>query len=84
MANQLFKTHRPDGKWKVPAWMRPYLRHVSGATGNEEMVLDLYNDHHTSTFENAPRALACVAAKSEIDLLRRLHAAGVLKEAHDL
>lgn len=65
-------------KWKMPKWMewyRPYIQNTGGNT-----IEDLYNDDGTNSnvFNNAPRALLCVAVKSQVDLLTKLHELGHL------
>lgn len=65
-------------KWKMPKWMewyRPYFRNTGGNT-----IEDLYNDDGTNSnlLNNAPRALICVAVKSQVDLLTKLHELGHL------
>lgn len=60
-------------KWKMPAWMEKYRDKINNTGGNE--IEGLMNDDGTESnvFINAPRALICVAVKSQVALLERLH-----------
>lgn len=64
--------------WKMPEWMEKY-RHLINNTGGNE-VEDLVNDDGTNSnvFNNAPRALICVAVSSQVNLLENLHSKGFL------
>lgn len=69
--------------WKVPGWMRKVLKKVGHFNKHdEEQLVDLVNDDGTNSnvFNNAPRALMCVAAKSKVGVLVLLHENGLLKE----
>lgn len=66
----------PDNKWTMPSWMIPYMEHISDTGGNS--IAELMNDHKTTVFENAPRALICTAVQAQVRLLMRLHNAGLL------
>jgi hypothetical protein len=66
-------------KWTMPAWMRPYRSMIVNTGGND--IEELVNDDGTNSniFNNAPRAVLCVAVKSQVSLLEALHEAGRLK-----
>lgn len=65
--------------WTMPRWMEPYRAKITNTGGNS--VEDLMNDDGTNSnvFNNAPRALICVAVKSQVAMLEVLHKAGHLK-----
>ena len=65
-------------KWKMPKWMEPYRVYIRTTGGNP--IEELMNDDGTNSniFNNAPRALICVAVKSQVSLLTVLHEKGVL------
>lgn len=67
------------GKWKMPQWMKKYTGLISNTGGND--IEELVNDDGTNSnvFNNAPRALICVAVKSQVSLLETLQAKGMLK-----
>ena len=65
-------------QWTMPKWMEPYRGLIRNTGGNS--IEELYNDHTTTVFENAPRAILCVAVKSQVDFLRLLHERGMLAE----
>jgi len=62
----------------MPEWMRKYKHMINNTGGNP--IEELINDDGTNSnvFNNAPRALICVAVKSQVALLERLHKEGVL------
>ena len=67
--------------WKLPSWMREVLKKVGSFDKNdEEQLVDLVNDdgRNSNVFNNAPRALMCVAAKTKVELLLKLHKAEAL------
>jgi hypothetical protein len=70
---------KPDKRpeWKMPEWMEPYrdLFHNTGGNSIEDMM----NDHRTTVFENAPRAILCVAVKSQVAFLTDLYKRGALR-----
>jgi len=74
------KKHSKKKPWVFPIWMEPFRHTISNTGGNP--VEELMNDDGTNSnvFNNAPRALICVAVKSQINLLERLHNAGLLYE----
>lgn len=65
-------------QWKMPDWMEPYRYFIVNTGGND--VEELMNDNGTNSnvFNNAPRALICVAVKSQVALLVELHKEGKL------
>lgn len=63
-------------RWKMPRWMEPYRAMIVNTGGNS--IEDLMDDHATTVFANAPRAMICVAVKSQVALLEALHSKGVL------
>lgn len=60
--------------WVFPTWMQAHLHLIDGVGGDARWVEELVNDHTTTTFENAPRALMCVSVKAQVQLLERLRA----------
>lgn len=68
------------GNWKMPAWMEPYRELIRNTGGNP--VEELYNDDgkNSNVFNNTPRALLCVAVKSQVDLILTLKEKGMFKE----
>jgi len=65
-------------RWTMPAWMEPYRAMIVNTGGNP--IEELMNDDGTNSnvFNNAPRALICVAVKSQVQLLKALHEQGML------
>ena len=61
-------------KWIMPKWMVPYKHLIVNTGGNpiEESIND--DGINSNVFNNAPRALICVAVKSQVSLLNTLHA----------
>lgn len=57
--------------------MKPYVPLINNTGGND--VAELMNDHTTNIQVNAPRAMICVAVKSQVSLLEVLHEKGMLK-----
>lgn len=66
--------------WKVPEWMKPYLKKV--LDWDHAFIEDLYNDDHTTVFINAPRVIQIVSVKNVIDTLNRLHEENLLKSCN--
>lgn len=64
-------------KWVMPEWLNDYTHLISNTGGNP--IKELMNDHTTTIQVNAPRALICVAVKSQIDLLELLKKNNLLK-----
>lgn len=64
-------------QWTMPAWMEPYRDMIADTGGNP--IEELLNDHTTTIFENAPRAMICVAVKDQVGLLERLNKNGMLR-----
>lgn len=64
-------------KWTMPAWMEQYRKMICNTGGNP--IEELMNDHTTVVQINAPRAMICVAVKSQVMLLEILHREGMLK-----
>lgn len=58
-------------RWTMPPWMESYRGLIGNTGGNS--IEELMNDHHTVVQVNAPRAMICVAVKSQVALLERLH-----------
>lgn len=69
-----------EKKWTMPKWMEPFREEIRDHGGNS--IEELVNDDGTNSniMVNAPRALICVAVKSQVSLLERLHGKGMLKE----
>lgn len=65
-------------RWVMPKWLESYRDCIGNTGGNS--IEDLMNDDGTNSnlFNNAPRALICVAVKSQVNLLERLHKQGRL------
>lgn len=60
----------------MPAEFEVFRDLIMNTGGNP--IEGIMNDHTTTVFNNAPRALICVAVKSQIDLLAALHEKGFL------
>lgn len=65
-------------KWVMPEWMEKYRELFNNTGGNE--IEELENDHTTTVFENAPRAMICVAIHCQVALLTALKKNGFLSE----
>lgn len=65
--------------WKMPKWMEQYRPLISNTGGND--IEELVNDdgRNSNVFNNAPRALICVAVKCQVSILESLHEKGLLK-----
>lgn len=63
--------------WTMPDWMEKYRPLINNTGGNS--VEDLVRDQKTNVFINAPRAMLCVAIKSQVILLESLREAGHIK-----
>ena len=59
-------------KWTMPEWMQPY---------RDDFIEELMNDTDSNMFNNAIRAALCIAVKSQVSLLEKLHAEGRLVES---
>ena len=70
------KKPRKPRKWVMPTWMEPY-RHLIRDTGGNP-IEELMNDHESNVVINAPRALICVAVKSQVHMLEALQKRGML------
>jgi hypothetical protein len=64
--------------WTMPAWMEPARPHIVNTGGNP--VEELMNDHDTEPFSNSIRYALITAVRSQVNLLNRLHVAGLLRE----
>ena len=62
--------------WRMPEWMESYRELI---TGNGEPVETLINDS-TPYQVNGPRAIIAASTKTQVGLLERLHARGLLHE----
>lgn len=64
--------------WKMPKWMEEFRSCFHNTGGNS--IEELMNDDGTNSnvFNNALRALLCIAVKSQVALLEELHELGVL------
>ena len=64
--------------WIMPEWMEKYRKMIVNTGGNA--IEELVNDDGTNSnvFNNAPRALICVAVKSQVNLLEILHKEGLI------
>jgi hypothetical protein len=65
--------------WVMPDWMEPFRELIHSTGGNP--VEELMNDHDANAFNNVPRAMVCVAVKSQVGLLETLYACGHLGPA---
>lgn len=65
-------------RWTMPEWMCPFEKYISNTGGNP--IEELMNDHTTIVQVNAPRAIVCVAVKSQVALLECLKAKGHLTD----
>ena len=66
-------------RWTAPAWLAPYVAHLTntGVWITPDHAMNCPgNDCNLEV--NAPRALLCTAVHSQVSLLLRLHAAGLL------
>lgn len=63
----------------MPEWMEKYKELIGNTGGND--IEELMNDDGTNSnvFNNAPRALICVAVKSQVRLLELLKKKDLLK-----
>ncbi len=68
-------------KWIMPDWMEQYKDLIVNTGGNG--IGELMNDNKSTAFNNAPRAIICVAVKSQISLLEKLHDKGLLVDIND-
>lgn len=66
----------PRPEWSVPPHLKPYLEYTNYPDRTEEL-----HNADTSPFVNAPLHVMHVETTAQMDLLARLHAAGLLKEA---
>jgi hypothetical protein len=66
----------PRAPWVMPAWMEKYRAIIVNTGGNP--IEELMNDHDTIVQVNAPRAIICVAVKSQVALLYALNQQGIL------
>jgi hypothetical protein len=64
-------------EWKMPHWMHHLLPLIHGVRTEAEVV-EFMNDHDTVVQVNAPRAMMCVSVKSQVGVLERLHAKGLI------
>ncbi len=62
--------------WQMPEWMEPYREFICNTGGNP--IEELMNDNGSTTFNNVIRAGLCVSVDSQVILLVRLHAAGLI------
>lgn len=65
--------------WTMPKWMEPYRDHFANTGGNP--IEELMNDEHTNSFSNSVRSALIVAVASQVSLLERMHANGMLTRA---
>jgi hypothetical protein len=72
----MYQTKRKKKAWTLPPYLEPFRQHILNTGGNE--LEDLVNDHDTTVFNNAPRAMCCACTKTQIALLIRLHRLGYL------
>jgi hypothetical protein len=71
-------------KWTEPAWMRPYVEHLANTGGwiTPAIAMNCRGDKDGCDLAiNGPRALLCTAVHSQVRLLERLHAHGLLHAA---
>lgn len=71
---------KKDKPWEMPQWMKPFARFINNTGGND--IEDLFNDSDTTVQINAPRAIICVAVKSQVYLLQTLQENNLLKDTH--
>lgn len=63
--------------WVMPPWMEQYRKLFANTGGNS--IEDLMNDHDSTCFNNVIRAGLIVCIESQVILLSRLYAKGLLK-----
>lgn len=63
-------------KWKMPAWMEPYARHIVNTGGND---LTAMVNGNADPRINLPLSTLQACVKSQVSLLEGLHKAGRLK-----
>lgn len=66
----------PPKRWVMPEWMKKYEKYIGDTVNNP--IEELMNDHKTTIFENAPRAVLCITVKDQISLLQALKRDGLL------
>ena len=62
--------------WVMPAWMEPYRNDFTNTGGNS--IEELMSDSDSNVRNNVVRAALIIAVESQVILLSRLHARGVL------
>ena len=67
--------------WKAPAWLAPYVPLIGNASGwiTPEHAMNC-DGRDCNIVVNGPRALICTSVSSQVSLLERLYAKGLLKE----
>lgn len=70
-----------DKTWKKPDWLKQKYVTLLNNTGGWMTPEDVMNcdDPSCNVIVNAPKALLCVAVRSQIQYLIALHDAGLLK-----
>ena len=73
-------TDEKKKEWVMPEWMEPFRKFINNTGSNS--IEELENDDGTNSnvFNNAPRALICVACHCQVSLLETLHEKGLLKD----
>ena len=68
-------------KWTQPAWMAAYVPLIGNTGGwiTPERAMNC-DGQDCNIVVNGPRALLCTAVASQVTMLERLHAKGMLKE----
>lgn len=65
--------------WSQPAWMAPYVEWIGNTGGwiTPEHAMNC-DGRDCNIVVNGPRALLCASVSSQVSLLTRLHARGLL------
>lgn len=67
-------------RWEMPEWMEKYREHIGNTGGNSvEDLLDRLANEKSLMKTNWPVAVLAIAVESQVDLLKRLHRAGLLE-----
>lgn len=64
-------------EWTMPEWMEKYRGFFNNTGGNS--VEELMNDHSSDMFTNPILAALCISCHSQVALLTKLHADGLIE-----
>lgn len=68
-------------KWQMPEWMERYREYIGNTGGNSvEELLDRLANESGLMKTNFPVAVLAIAVESQVDLLERMHRAGLLED----